>query len=72
MNMKDWDKFLIQFFELVDYPILKAAEKISMLEAKLKAEGEYEKYRVIQDENYISDFDREINKMIDKKNNQRL
>ncbi len=39
-----------------------------MLEAKLKAEGEYEKYRVIQDKNYISDFDREINRMIDKNN----
>ena len=70
MNMKDWDKFLIQFLELADYPILKDKGKISMLEAKLKAESEYEKYRVIQDKNYISDFDREINKMIDKKKNQ--
>ena len=69
MNMKDWDKFLIQFLELADYPILKDAGKISMLEAKLKAESEYDKYRVIQDKNYISDFDREIKKMIDKKNN---
>jgi len=70
MNMKDWDKFLVQFLELTDYPILKDKGKISMLEAKLKAESEYEKYRVIQDKNYISDFDREINKMIDKKKNQ--
>ena len=67
MNMKDWDKFLIQFLELADYPILKDSGKISMLKAKLKAEGEYEKYRVIQDKNYISDFDKEIFKMIDKK-----
>ncbi len=63
MNMKDWDRFLIQFLELADYPILKDKGKISMLEAKLKAESEYEKYRVIQDKNYISDFDREINKI---------
>ncbi|NOQ28258.1 MAG: cell filamentation protein Fic [Bacteroidales bacterium] len=70
MNMKEWDKFLVQFLELADYPILKDAGKTSMLEAKLKAEGEYEQYRVIQDKNYISDFDREINKMIDKKKNQ--
>lgn len=69
MNMKDWDKFLIQFLELADYPILKDAGKISMLKAKLKAEEEYDKYRVIQDENYISDFDKEISKMIDKKTN---
>ncbi len=67
MNMKDWDAFLVQFLELADYPILKDTGKISMLEAKIKAESEYDKYRVIQDENYISDFDREISKMIKKK-----
>jgi len=67
MNMKDWDKFLVQFLELADYPILKNKGKISMLEAKLKAETEYEKFRVIQDRNYISDFDREIKKLINPK-----
>ena len=67
MNMKDWDIFLIQFLELADYPILKDKGKISMLEAKIKAESEYEKYRVIQDRNYISDFDREIKKMVEDK-----
>jgi hypothetical protein len=67
MNMKDWDKFLIQFLELADYPILNDVGKISMLTAKIKAEAEYEKYRVIQDENYISDFDRVVTKMIDNK-----
>ncbi len=70
MNMKDWDKFLIQFLELADYPILKDKGKVSMLEAKLKAESEYDKYRVIQDKNYISDFDREISKIIEKKGNK--
>jgi len=34
-----------------------------MLEAKLKAEAEFEKYRVIQDKNYESDFDREIKRL---------
>ena len=34
-----------------------------MLEAKLKAESEYDKFRVIQDENYKSDFDREIKEL---------
>lgn len=58
MNMKDWDRFLVQFLELADYPILKDTDKISMLEAKLKAESEFEKYRVIQDELYESDFDK--------------
>jgi hypothetical protein len=66
MNMKDWDKFLIQFLELADYPILKDKGKISMLEAELKAETEYDKFRVIQDKNYISDFDKTMKKIIDK------
>ncbi|MBC8258060.1 MAG: virulence RhuM family protein [SAR324 cluster bacterium] len=60
MNMQDWDKFLVQFLELTDHPILKDLGKISMLEAKLKAESEFEQYRVIQDKNYISDFDNVI------------
>lgn len=67
MNMKDWDTFLVQFLELADYPILKNKGKISMLKAKLKAETEYDTFRVIQDQNYISDFDREMKKLMDKK-----
>jgi hypothetical protein len=66
MNMKDWDVFLTQFLELTDYPILTDKGKISMLEAKLKAEGEYDKFRVVQDKNYISDFDREMKKLENK------
>lgn len=69
MNMKDWDQYLIQFLAISDYPILKDAGKISMLEAKLKAETEYEKFRVIQDQEYISDFDDYIQKYLKKNNN---
>lgn len=58
MNMKDWIEFLNRFLELSDYPILTDKGKVSALEAKLKAEGEYEKFRVIQDKNYVSDFDK--------------
>lgn len=64
MNMKDWDMFLVQFLELTDYPLLKDKGKISMLEAKLKAESEYDKFRVIQDKLYESDFDKEVKKLI--------
>lgn len=64
MNMEDWDKYLSQFLELTNYPILKDTWKISMLEAKLKAESEYDKFRVIQDRDYISDFDMEIKKLL--------
>ena len=67
MYMKDWSKFLVSFLQLSDYPILKDKGKVTMLEAKLKAEGEFEKYRVIQDREYESDFDREIKKLKKKK-----
>ena len=63
MNMKDWEKFLVQFLELADYPLLTHKGKITMLEAKLKAENEFEKYRPIQDKLYISDFDKEIKRL---------
>lgn len=62
MYMKDRSKFLNSFLELSKYPILKDKGKVTILEAKLKAEQEYDKYRVIQDRNYESDFDREIKK----------
>ncbi len=58
MNMSDWVLFLDKFLTLSDYPILLDNGKISALEAKLKAEVEYEKYRVVQDREYISDFDK--------------
>lgn len=64
MNMIDWDKYLKQFLELTNYPILKDNWKISILEAKLKAESEYDKFRIIQDRDYISDFDKVILKNI--------
>lgn len=67
-RMADWIKFLHSFLELSNYPILTDKGKVSMLEAKLKAEAEFEKYRVIQDKNYISDFDREIKRIMGKKN----
>ena len=47
--------------------LLKDKGKVTMLEAKLKAEQEYDKYRVIQDKDYESDFDREIKKLENKK-----
>jgi len=58
MNMKEWIEFLDRFIELSSYPILLDNGKVSALEAKLKAHSEYEKYRVIQDKEYLSDFDR--------------
>jgi hypothetical protein len=53
--------------QLSNYPILKDKGKVSMLEAKLKAESEFERHRVIQDREYESDFDKEV-KRLKKKN----
>ena len=58
MKMSDWVAFLNRFLELSDYPILKDKGKVSALEARLKAESEFEVYRQRQDAEYISDFDR--------------
>jgi len=67
MNMADWGQFLHSFLELSSYPILQDKGKVSALEAKLKAEQEYEEYRVIQDKNYISDFDKEVRRIREDK-----
>ena len=62
-TMQDWAKFLNSFLQLSSYPILNDKGKVSMLEAKLKAAMEFDKYRVIQDRQYESDFDKEIKKL---------
>ncbi len=62
-TMQEWIKFLHQFLELSSFPILKDKGKVSALEAKLKAEQEFDKYRMIQDKNYESDFDKEIKRL---------
>ncbi len=67
MKMTDWFEFLHNFLELSNYPILQDKGKISTLQAKLKAEQEYETYRIQQDKDYISDFDKEIRRIRDKK-----
>ena len=66
-KMTEWIKFLHDFLALSNYPILQDKGKVSALEAKLKAEGEYEIYRQRQDAEYVSDFDREIKRIEGKK-----
>ncbi|NLF99026.1 MAG: virulence RhuM family protein [Lentisphaerae bacterium] len=67
MRMADWVSFLNGFLELSNYPILQDKGKVSALEAKLKAEGEYEVYRKRQDLEYLSDFDREVRRIEGRK-----
>ncbi|MCP4109741.1 MAG: virulence RhuM family protein [Desulfobacteraceae bacterium] len=70
MKMADWIEFLHNFLELSNYPILQDKGKISALEARLKAEQEYDEYRIQQDKDYISDFDKEIKRITGKKDGQ--
>ena len=60
LTMQDWEKRLNSFIEMFDYGILQDAGKVSAEIAKLHAETEFEKYRVIQDRLFMSDFDKYI------------
>ena len=60
MIMSDWEERLNGFLTLWDHEVLKDNGKISAEMAKLHAETEFEKYRIIQDRIYISDFDQLI------------
>lgn len=62
MTMKDWIKQVEKFLNLTDQQILQNAGKISHEMALAKAGEEYEKYRIQQNQKYISDFDRELSK----------
>ncbi len=58
MTMKDWKEQLEKYLSMNEYDILQHTGTISHEEACNKALGEYEKYRVIQDRTYLSDFDK--------------
>ena len=58
MSMEDWAKRLDGFLEFNGNEILTGAGKISAEEAKLYAETEFEKFRPIQDKQFVSDFDK--------------
>jgi len=58
MTMQDWAERIDKYLLADDRDILKNAGKISMAIAKDHAESEYEKYRIIQDQLFESDFDK--------------
>lgn len=58
MTMEDWVKRIDKFINLFDGPILQDGGKVSAEYAKEFAESEFEKYRIIQDRLFQSDFDR--------------
>lgn len=64
MTMEDWESRLNKFIEATDRAILQNAGKVTAEIAKAHAETEFEKYRIIQDRLFESDFDRMINKQL--------
>ena len=62
MTMADWKKELERFLGYYRYDILENTGTVSAEEAKEKAYAEYDKFRIVQDREYLSDFDQEIKK----------
>lgn len=67
MKMKDWAEKLDAFLRFNEYEILDNPGKVSHEVAKKLAEQEFEKYRMIQDREFISDFDRATKKYLSTK-----
>ena len=65
MRMADWIQKLDDFLKISEKELLIDAGKISHQKAIKKAQGEYEKYRREEDRKYISDFDREMKKLLE-------
>lgn len=63
MTMKDWSNLLDGFLTIAGRPILDGPGSVSALEAKIKAECEYETFRRKQDIEYLSDFDKEMKRL---------
>ena len=66
MKMNDWIQKLDDFLKISEKELLKNAGTVSHKQAIEKANEEYQKYREAEDKKYISDFDREMKKLIDK------
>jgi len=67
MTMQDWANRLDRFITMTDRDVLKDAGKVSHQLAKEFAESEFEKYRIVQDRLFQSDFDKFIAKNLIKK-----
>ena len=63
MTMQDWEGRLNRFIEATDRSVLQDAGKVTAEIARTHAETEFEKYRIVQDRLYMSDFDSMLNKL---------
>ena len=68
MTMSDWEGRLGGFLKLRDREILQDAGKVSAELAKVHAESEFEKYRIVQDRLFESDFDKLVSQLAPEKN----
>ncbi len=64
MTMQDWETRLNRFIAATDRKILSDDGKVTAEIARAHAESEFEKYRLVQDRLYVSDFDAEVNKLM--------
>ena len=73
LTMADWEQRLNSFITLFEYGLLKDAGRVSSEIAQLHAETEFEKYRVIQDKLFLSDYDRFLLEMkeVENQNHER-
>lgn len=69
LTMQDWEVRLNGFIKMFEYGLLNDAGKVSAEIAKLHAETEFEKYRVIQDKLFMSDFDKFMLELEEKTKN---
>lgn len=65
MTMEDWAKRLDAFLEFTERDVLQDAGKVSAKVAKAYAESEFQKYRIVQDRLFESDFDRAVKDLTD-------
>ncbi|KKU44550.1 MAG: hypothetical protein UX60_C0001G0003 [Berkelbacteria bacterium GW2011_GWA2_46_7] len=66
MSMKDWAQFIDQYLKLNSYGVLSDSGSVSHAKAVKKAAQEYGKFRPIQDQNYISDFEKTAKRLNEK------
>lgn len=66
MTMEDWAKHIDRFLSMDDYQLLQDNGKVTAEEAKTFAESEFEKYRIVQDRLFMSDFDKELERLLEK------
>ena len=65
MTMADWKNVLARYMELNDKALLPDAGRVTHEQAEEKALTEYEKFRVVQDREIMSDFDRQLKMLFD-------